>query len=317
MPELEDVTYSRTATIAVVSDYYRFLSAMYMKDPYVLHPPPEGWPSIINTDADTLQKLGKSEEVLALLAHLPYIYCPDNWDDDAEAASGCVFADWGEHFLRLTKPEELFSGDSDRLPIQAPNVLSLTSGDPVNPVMILDTRLGIIHWEDCPEKIEQSQEYHSTSVSYDSEYDPDDAGGDSDEEENEENGGDSDEKSNGDEEENESDEDEETIRRQQESDWRHSAPAWAIPDFFEILKDQFRTLHWIPISAHTVRSVPMFSGPGTEGIVPMLQDIYRQHGWPDLASYRKAECLEAVRKALEENYPDEVCGRGGGEEPEV
>jgi len=43
-----------------------------------------------------------------------------------------------------------------------------------------------------------------------------------------------------------------------------------------------------------------FHRPGTEGAVPMLQDIYRQHGWPDLAAYWKPEGLEAVRKALAE-----------------
>jgi hypothetical protein len=141
-------------------------------------------------------------------------------------------------------------------------VVGLTAGDRENPIMVLDTKLGIIHWEECPDKIEL--DHFQEAV----EYEPDDETG------------------------------------EEEADWRHGAKAWAIPDFFEALKAQFIKLHWIPISPYGVRSTSMsLGGPGTEGMVPMLQDIYRQHGWPDLAAYRKSECLEAVKKAIVENYP--------------
>lgn len=38
----------------------------------------------------------------------------------------------------------------------------------------------------------------------------------------------------------------------------------------------------------------------------MLQGIFRRHGWPSEESgiYRKEECLEAAKVALEERYPD-------------
>jgi hypothetical protein len=90
----------------------------------------------------------------------------------------------------------------------------------------------------------------------------------------------------------------------EELKWRQSAGAWVIPDFFEAIKDEFRSLNWVPISPYSVRG----KRDGNE--MSMLKDIYRQHGWPDLAAYRKRECLKAVRKALAENFPDSVCYRG-------
>jgi hypothetical protein len=36
----------------------------------------------------------------------------------------------------------------------------------------------------------------------------------------------------------------------------------------------------------------------------MLQGIYWEHGWPNLENYRKEECIQAVKQALAEQYPD-------------
>lgn len=89
MPELTAVTYSREATIAAVTDYYESLTKLYLKNSQVIFPPEAGWPSITSADSDILATLGKSDEVLALLAHLPYIRRPGNWNDDAEGTPGC------------------------------------------------------------------------------------------------------------------------------------------------------------------------------------------------------------------------------------
>lgn len=99
--------------------------------------------------------------------------------------------------------------------------------------------------------------------------------------------------------------------RMKELAWRQSAAAWAIPDFFEILKDQFRNLKWIPISQHVVWNVSSSCAPDCEGMIPILQDIYRQHGWPDFSRYRKLECLETVQKFLKERYPSCADLRSG------
>lgn len=275
MSQLEDITYSRTGTIAAVSDYYRFLTKMYMDDSQVMYPPAGGWPSIVNADPDILKLLGNSDEVLSLLTHLPYIRSPGTWHRDADAAPMCLFADW-PHLIKMLTHDPTAAEfvrvrtEGDFAKLAHPHVVGIASGPYDNPVMVLDTELGIIHWEECPFKI--VKEYGASSVIYEPEVDVDEA----------------------------------------EAEWREDAIAWAIPEFFEILKDQFKKLHWIPISPRSVR------GPGTlgldeEDILPRLRGIYRQHGWPDLAVYHKSECLEAVDRALAESYPDDVCYRQRGQ----
>lgn len=280
MPDLEDITYSRADTIAAFSGYYDFLVSMYMKDSQVIRPPPGGWPGIANADPALVQSLGKTDEVLALLAHVPYIRAPYNWNDDAEAAPACLFADWPNLFSNLSNPRGSTTGDDLRVATEGPefkelappHVVGLAMGDRENPIIVLDTKLGIIHWEECSSPWELEMDGYGKTVDYEP--------------------------------------DSEDDVPEEEADWRHSAPAWAIPDFFEVLKDQFRTLHWIPISPQTVRIAKNSEPLGSTGMSPMLQNIYRQHGWPDLAVYRKAECMEAVRKAMEEKYPDHACHRG-------
>ncbi|KAF9879527.1 hypothetical protein CkaCkLH20_03070 [Colletotrichum karsti] len=275
MPGLEDITYSREETTAAISGYYEFLIRMYLKDSQVVRPPAGGWPSIVNADPEVVQSLGKTDEVLALLAHLPYIRSPGNWNDDAEAAPGCRFAEWPRLLTTLSSSNAI-TGEDMRAATEGftfarlapPHVVGLTRGDRENPIMVLDTKLGIIHWEDCISSIERA--HYGESV----DYEPDDD------------------------------------VPEEEANWRYSARAWAIPDFFEILKQQFRTLDWIPISHHTVLSASDSEGTDEGGMVAMVQDIYREHGWPDLTVYRKAACLEAVRIAMAERYPNSACGRG-------
>jgi hypothetical protein len=88
-----------------------------------------------------------------------------------------------------------------------------------------------------------------------------------------------------------------------EVNWRDACRAWAIPDFFEVLKDQFRKLHYVPMGSKTVQDVYASPRPHTEGVLPMVQEIFREHGWPDLERYRKDDCLQAVHAALKKRYP--------------
>lgn len=51
-----------------------------------------------------LQKLlVKSDEVLSLLARLPYIQHPRDWNSDAQSGPTCFFADWPDLIPMLTK----------------------------------------------------------------------------------------------------------------------------------------------------------------------------------------------------------------------
>ncbi|PVH81337.1 hypothetical protein DL98DRAFT_624756 [Cadophora sp. DSE1049] len=86
--------------------------------------------------------------------------------------------------------------------------------------------------------------------------------------------------------------------------WPECHIQYAIPNFFELLKNQFRDLQFIPISTEKVILNYERARAGEEGMLPMLQAIYREHGWPDLDSYRKEECLKAVQKALVKHFLD-------------
>lgn len=265
MPELEDIVYSRDASVAAIRGYYEFLTQMYLEPSVVEYPPAAGWSSITEADPDALEDLGKSDEVISLLAHLPYVANPTGDGSAPQPVPDCVFADWHkmiEHLdqqsgsdLRLTTEGAEFYEDAP------PHVVGLTCGGRDNPVIVLDTELGIVHWPDCPHRIMVASESMVEDDPYD--YAP-----------------------------------------ENEAEWRADAPAWAVPDFFELLKDQFRELHFIPISSRAVLKDDMSYGPDTEGMMPMLREIYREHGWPDLDMYRKKECLKAVRDAMQERYPD-------------
>lgn len=100
--------------------------------------------------------------------------------------------------------------------------------------------------------------------------------------------------------------DEEDEADWREAEWRADAPAWTVPAFFELLKDQFGQLNFIPLGRRTVIDVFTTSHPYKPDLIPMVQDIYRQHGWPDLNRYNKDECIPAVQKALKEKYPNET-----------
>lgn len=217
MPALEDVEYDRKATIAAVTSYYEFLTAMYLTKSKVAYPPAGGWPPIVNADAALLQSLGKSDEVISLLAHLPYIRSHSHDSDDAKAIPGCVFADWSElmQSWNPTDGESLrsFTEGMEFGPVSSPHVVSLTCGNKGDSGhLVLDTELGIIHWEECPPEVE-NQDFREGV-----DYKPD-----------------------------------EDVS-EEEADWRYSTPAWTIPDLFEILRHQFKILHWIPVSHATVRT---------------------------------------------------------------
>lgn len=262
MPSLEDVTYDREECIAAVRDYYHFLTKLYLDESDIEEPPEDGWP---NVTADTMRGLGKTDEVIQLLRHLPYVRRDErvqggpwvefaNWRETA-GEHGIVSDEDGESALVCSEPPEYV----DNIP---PQVISLTSNESeLGGIFLLDTERGIVHWYGCYGELKDSE-----GAIEDDPYDwaPED-----------------------------------------EAEWRAEAPAWAVSDFFELLKDQFRRLDFVPINSTTVHDVFTGSGPGREGYIALAQEIYRQHGWPYLERFRKTECLEALRSTLEERYPGE------------
>lgn len=86
MPYLRDIHYSRNATVAAIRYYYKFITRMYLDEFEILEPPEGGWPHIT---PEATEDCGKSEEVISLLRHLPYINSPNR---DNQGASYCEFA---------------------------------------------------------------------------------------------------------------------------------------------------------------------------------------------------------------------------------
>ncbi|KAI4665854.1 uncharacterized protein J4E78_003319 [Alternaria triticimaculans] len=264
MPALEDIIYSREACIAAVRDYYQFLTRMYMDESVIIEPPKEGWPSVT---PDSMRGLNKTDEVISLLQHLPYIRGSGSSFENPQAAPWCAFSDWQRDLGRVlqggVKGETLKlcsegASFTDEVPA---HVIGLTTGGRDNADFLLDTELGVVYWIECPYEIRHNSSREPI------EDDPYDYAPDN------------------------------------EAQWRAESECWAIADFFGMLKDQFRQLSFIPIGPKSVIDIYATLGPEDNGLVTMLQKVYREHGWPDVTRYRKTECLAAVQAALKEHYP--------------
>ncbi|KAK7962864.1 uncharacterized protein PG986_003689 [Apiospora aurea] len=90
-----------------------------------------------------------------------------------------------------------------------------------------------------------------------------------------------------------------------EQEWRENYPAWAVADLFAILRQQFEDLNLVPLGPRNVAEVVIIDDDNRE-VITAVQDVYRQHGWPDLAAYQKEDCLRAVRKLVREDFPEHI-----------
>lgn len=157
MPELHEISYSHEATIAAVRNYYRFLIRMDLKESYVADPPEGGWPEI---SLENLSSLGKTNEAILLLRHLPYI---SSRDDSAQGAAHCLFIDWRRiarsHVLGELSAEDVLvitEGWSGLPESMSPHVVGLTRGSYLNPCFLLDTKLGVVFWEECHSDVKRN-----------------------------------------------------------------------------------------------------------------------------------------------------------------
>lgn len=284
MPYLAEISYSEEEFIAAIRDYYQFLTTLYLDGArFIIEPPEGGWPNIT---AETFGRpMGKSDAVVSLLRQLPYIRRPPGeGGPKIMAAPWCWMADW--HGLCGYLQEGRANAADWKATTQNLNdvgiewdlqdeavpahVIGLTCGGRDNSTILLDTDVGAIYWVGCRRIAgfgDCTDEDMINDDVMDYSEDPD-------------------------------------------NEWRGSA-AWPVANFFKMLKQQYLDLLFIPLSSATVGDVldlpahdrPEDIAPGFEGVVKMLQRIYRQHGWPDVDRYRKEECLAAVSQALEEHCP--------------
>ncbi|KHO00989.1 uncharacterized protein MAM_01767 [Metarhizium album ARSEF 1941] len=269
MTRLSDITYSQEATVEAVRDYYTFLTRMYLDDHLVKEPPEGGWPGIT---AESMRGLGKTDQVISLLRHLPYIDSP-GYDGGPNALPNCTFADWH----RRAEEDAFLVGSADAACARScsegagiceavpPHVVGLTWDSEDRYPFLLDTKLGVIYWVDCDYDLRRNS---CRERVWDCAYD---------------------------------------YAPEKEADaFRGDSGTWAVGDFFEVLKEQYRKLRFLPRNSTRVCDVKDGEYPDEEGRNELIASIYRRHGWPDLQIYRKDTCLEAIRRALaEHNYSDD------------
>lgn len=260
MPHLEEVEFSQDETIAVIHDYYQFLTKMYLDEAYVVEPFSDGWPDINNRS----YTLDKSKQVIALLKHLPYIKFTNDDSIDAETGPNCMCADWQSIFQRAADRKTVMAATegpdlSENIP---KSVIGLTWGDNYTPKFLLDVKFGTVQWYNSPGKV--SDEPINEPIQ-DDPYD--------------------------------------YFTDEEEAEWRAEGETWAIPDFFEELKEHFRQLDFVPLSGRRVVDVWKSAPDDYQEMLVGVKDVYRKHAWPDLGEYDKNECLKAVDKFIGEGYP--------------
>ena len=77
-------------------------------------------------------------------------------------------------------------------------------------------------------------------------------------------------------------------------EWRAGSGIWEIGDFFEMLKANLKTLNFVPFRPDMVQAAWYGRTAEDQETLEGVQKIYKDHGWPDLARYRKDDCLAAI-----------------------
>ncbi|KAF2667340.1 hypothetical protein BT63DRAFT_426236 [Microthyrium microscopicum] len=134
---------TQAAIVQAVRQYYKFLTTLYLEESKVVEPPPGGWPSIT---PQVLKGLGKCDQIITMLRHLPYICSTTaNHHESAQTSAECYFADWNlisqklsEGFLSIDVVKSLTEPNI----INSPYVIGLTCGARSNTTFLLDINLG-------------------------------------------------------------------------------------------------------------------------------------------------------------------------------
>ncbi|OSS48916.1 hypothetical protein B5807_07075 [Epicoccum nigrum] len=265
MLQLDEVSYSESAAITAIHDFYKFLTKMYLDEAIVEWPPEGGWPTITR---HALGSMDKTDCVISLLRQLPYMKDESDGELRPQGLPEATLWNWKANVENDAPldPKQVHMvkilTESFLCEITTSDIIGLVEGGrDDNTIFLLDTKYGIVYWPECPDEIREETDWEQVQ------------------------------------------DDSEVWTSKEEVDWRCDAPAWTVPDFFAMLREQFEMLRFIPVNSRQV--IDEWSGYSDDGeMVSMLKGIYREHGWPDLESYRKEECIRAVEEALAERYPE-------------
>lgn len=94
-------TYNREEAIAAVTNLYESLTTLLFVEPSdILYPPAEGWPQITQEN-EAFASLKKTDEVIELLRHLPYL---DSRREDWQIRPWSVICDYVNNDPRKYRP---------------------------------------------------------------------------------------------------------------------------------------------------------------------------------------------------------------------
>ncbi|KAK4225345.1 hypothetical protein QBC38DRAFT_501402 [Podospora fimiseda] len=240
--------YSEDAVVDAIRDFYQFLTNIFLDEPVITESPLSGWPDIT---VEAVKVLGKTEEVAHLLRRLPQFLTPRYFD-------GRVRYPKRDGIILFTEGHEYIS---DYVPEHLVGLTSSGGGGYAGTMFLLDTKLGIVHWVECPGTIKYDKNIKQQRVCDDgspflfstgSESEAEEREERDDAEDVEEEDEEGEEQHDGCDEDEEEGEWEETWSDKVNEAWGNEACGWLVTDFFGVLKDQYRALNFIPCSAYKV-----------------------------------------------------------------
>ncbi|KAF2271512.1 uncharacterized protein EI97DRAFT_504918 [Westerdykella ornata] len=242
MPDLSEIDYSEDATVAAFRDYYRFLTMMYLDESLIQEPPEGGWPHIT---PDRWKGFDKTEEVFSLLRHLPYVTEKDGTMFTAPEGPFANYSEFPDCDGKLLKQQTELEFDYGDYEIP-PHIIGLVMFRRHGPRFLLDTKLGVVYWFDCPGPVKYTGPEQVGPDVYDWEdYIYEDGTP--------------------------------LITDEKQAEWRASGGVWTIPDFFEMLKFHFRELNFVPIGSGIVTDIWIRRPAEKQSKVENIQQTYRAY----------------------------------------
>ena len=222
----------------------------------------------------------------------------------------------GNELMMSEGYEDRFSG---KIPADCIGLISEKSREDEDwDVILLDVKYGIIHWMNCPAEIQATASPQSReamdSEEEDLEFEQAEEDG------NTSSGHSADENKNGQAHHHTAQEADNEDERKEEKDHEGSEgdqteededdeqyedydlewdPSWSVCNFFEMLKNQFRMLNFMPTGPYDV--IDIWNDPKIwieqvpENIQARVQSIYHDHGWPDAERFDKNSCLARIK----------------------
>ena len=212
MLRLDEVSYSESAAVTAISDFYKFLTRMYLNEEIVEWPPEGGWPFT----KKGLGSMEKSDRVVSLLRQIPYMQDKLDGEPRPHGLPEAPFWNWKDNVKDNEPLDPKAVGEIKILTedflcdITTPDLVGLLEGGKdENTVILLDTKYGIAYWPEYPDEIMETEHEQVQD-------------------------------------------DSEAWGSEAEVNWRCDAAAWTIPDFFAMLQEQFEQLRFIPINSKQV-----------------------------------------------------------------